>query len=163
MILNPNIPWASLATKQHQDKWLGRLYHYLASGCDVTELADLSKSDQTWIKSTATGSKIVDDLITYSDVFIDDPHHLRIFVLSDIELQRHLLRVYHDSPVGMHCGRDLPATVYHMIFTGRTCINMSETGFAVALQCIHFKSLQPSHGPMQLRLYQYRYLFTPLM
>ena len=45
-------------------------------------------------------------------------------------------------------------TACHMIFTGGTCINMSENGFAVA-SVYSFKSLQPSHGPMQLRLYQY--------
>ena len=40
-----NFSRASLATKQCQDKWLGPLYRYLGSGCDVTELFDLSKSD----------------------------------------------------------------------------------------------------------------------
>ena len=48
-----------------------------------------------------------------------------------------------------------PTAVYHMIFTGGTYINMSETGFAAALSVFVFKSLWPSHGPMQVRLYQY--------
>ena len=42
-----------------------------------------------------------------------------------------------------------------MIFIGDTWQNMSETGFAVAPPCIWFKSLTPSHGPMQLRLYRH--------
>ena len=42
----------------------------------------------------------------YSDVLMDDPNHLRIFVPSNIELQHHLLHAYHDSSIGMHHGRD---------------------------------------------------------
>ena len=48
----------------------------------------------------------MDNSIMYSDVLMDDPNHLGIFVPSDIELQCHHLRACHDSPVGMHCGRD---------------------------------------------------------
>ena len=97
---------ASLAIKQRQDKWFGPLYWYLASGCDVTELADLSKSDQKWVKSTATRSKFFYDLVKHSGVLMDDTNHLHIFVPSDIELQCHLLGAYHDSPVGMLRGHD---------------------------------------------------------
>ena len=43
----------------------------------------------------------------YSDEFMHDPTHLRIFVPSDSsQLQRHLLQAYHNSPIGMHRGRD---------------------------------------------------------
>ena len=150
-----NFSRASLATKQHQDKWLGPLYRYLVSGCDVTELTDLSKSDQTWVKSTATRSKIVDDLIMYSDVLMDDPNHLCIFVPSDIELQCHLLRASHDSPVGMHHGRDATYNSLSHDFYWRHMHKHVRSWVRRCPQCISFKSLQPSHGPMQLRLYQY--------
>ena len=58
-----NFSRALLATKQWEDKWLGPLYHYLLSGGNVTELAHLTKSDQSWVKSTASRCKIVDDII----------------------------------------------------------------------------------------------------
>ena len=96
----------SFANKQRQDKWLGLLHHYLVSGCHNSELAYLTKSDQSWVKSTAPRCKIIDDLIMYSDVLMDDPTHLHIFVPSDIELQWHLLRADHDSPISMHHGHD---------------------------------------------------------
>ena len=68
----------------------------------------------------------------YSDVLMDDPNHLHIFVPSNIELQRHLLHAYHDSSIGMHRGRDGTYNSLSHGFFGGTCINMSETGFAVA-------------------------------
>ena len=150
-----NFSRASFAAKQCQDKWLGQLYRYLASECGVTALTDLTKSDQTWVKSTATRSKIVDDLIMYSDVLMDDPTHLHIFVPFDSELQRHLLRAYHDSPVGMHHGHDATYNCLSHNFYWRHMHKHVRNWVRRCPQCIRFKSLQPSHGPMQLRLYQY--------
>ena len=49
-----NFSRALLATKQREDKWLGPLYRYLLSGGNITELAHLTKSDQCWVKSTAS-------------------------------------------------------------------------------------------------------------
>ena len=37
---------------------------------------------------------------------MEDPSHSRIFVPNDNDLQRHLLKVYHNSPTGIHRGRD---------------------------------------------------------
>ena len=86
---------------------------------------------------------------------MDDPNHLRIFVPSNIELQCHLLHTYHDSSIVMHCGRDatynsLSHDFYwrHMHKHLRNCVRHCP-------QCICFKSLQLSHGSMQLRLYQH--------
>ena len=150
-----NFSRASFAAKQHQDKLLDPLYHYLASGCDVTALTDLTKSDQTWVKSIATRSKIVDDLIMYSDVLMDDPTHLHIFVPSDIELQHHLLCAYHDSSAGMHRGRDATYNCLSHDFYWRHMHKHVRNWVHHFPQCIRFKSMQPSHGPLQLRLYQY--------
>ena len=47
----------------------------------------------------------------HSNEFLDDPAHFRIFVPDKRDLQNKLLRVYHDSPIGMHRGRDAS---YHM-------------------------------------------------
>ena len=125
------------------------------SGCDDSELAHLAKSDQTWVKSTAPRCKIIDDLILYSDVLMDDPSHLRIFVPSDIELQQHLLQAYHDSPIGMHRGCDATYNSLSHDFYWRHMHKHVRNWVRRCPQCIQFKSLKPSHGPMQLRLYQY--------
>ena len=45
-----NFSRLSFANKQRQDKCLGPLYHYLVSDCDDSELANLTKSDQSWVK-----------------------------------------------------------------------------------------------------------------
>ena len=57
-----NFSRASLAQKQRQDQWLTPLYHYLVADCADSELAHLSKNDQTWVKSTAARCKIIVDL-----------------------------------------------------------------------------------------------------
>ena len=150
-----NFSRALLATKQREDKWLGPLYRYLLSGGNVAELAHLTKSDQSWVKSTASQCKIVDDLIMYSDILMDDPNQLRIFVPSNIELQCHLLHAYLDSSIGMYRGRDATYNTLSHDFYWTNMHKHVRNWIGRCPQCIHFKSLQPSHGPMQLRLYQH--------
>ena len=125
------------------------------SSCDDSELNHLAKSDQSWVKSTAPRCKIIDDLIMYSDVLMDDPTQLLIFVPSDIELQWHLLLTYHDSPIGMHRGRDATYNSLSRDYYWRHMHRHVRNWVCCCPQCIRFKSLQPSHGPMQLWLYQY--------
>ena len=48
----------------------------------------------------------------YSDEFLDDPGHYRIFDSDDNTLKSKLLRAYHDSPLGMHRGRE---ATYHSL------------------------------------------------
>ena len=124
-------------------------------GGNFTELAHLTKSDQSWVKSTASRCKIVDDLIMYSDVLMDDPNHLHIFVPSNIELQCHLLHAYHDSSIGMHHGCDATYNSLSHDFYWRHMHKHVRNWVRRCPQCICFKSLQPSHGPMQLRLHQH--------
>ena len=80
---------------------------------------------------------------------MDDPNHLRIFVPSDIELQRPLLCAYHDSPAGMHYS-SLSHDFYwkHMHKYVRNWICRWP-------QLIHFMSQESSHVPMQLKLYRH--------
>ena len=96
----------TLAKHEHADKCLGPLYQFLFSQGDSSVLHGLDKQVQTWVKANASNCKIVDDLIMYSDKLMTDPHHYRIFIPSDPDLQCHLLTAYHDSPIGMHRGRD---------------------------------------------------------
>ena len=139
-----NFSRALLATKQQEDKWLGLLYRYLLSGGNVTELAHVTKPDQSWVKSTASQCKIVDDLIMYFDVLMDDPNHLCIFVLSNTELQHHLLCAYHDSSIGMHHGRDATYNSLSHDFYWRHMHKHVRNWVCCCPQCIRFKSLQPS-------------------
>ena len=101
-----NISRASLAKHQHADKWLGPLYQYLFSQEDPLALRGHEKQVQAWIKDTSPHCKIVDDLIVNADNLMTDPHHYRIFIPSDPDVQCHLLIAYHDSAIGMHQGRD---------------------------------------------------------
>ena len=77
------------------------------------------------------------------------------FVPSDIELQWHLLQAYHDSPIGMHRGRDATCNSLSCDFYWRHMYKHVRNWVRHCPQFLHFKSLQPSHGPMQLMLYQY--------
>ena len=45
---------------------------------------------------------VIDGSLMCRDEFMEDPGHYRIMVPNDIKLQRHMLRVYHDLPLGMH-------------------------------------------------------------
>jgi len=56
------------------------------------------------VKQMAKRSAVIDSLLMYRDEFMEDPDHYCIVVPNDIQLQCHLLRVYHDSPLGMHRG-----------------------------------------------------------
>ena len=101
-----NVSQETLAKRQRADKWLGPIYQFPFSQEDTSVLSGLDKQVQTWVKANASNCKIVDDLIMYSDKLMTDPHHHRIFIPSDPDLQCHHLTAYHDSPIGMHHGRD---------------------------------------------------------
>ena len=96
----------TLAKCQHADKWLGPMYQFFFSQEDTSVLHGLDKQVQTWVKANASNCKIVDDLIMYSNKLMTGPHHHCIFIPSDPDLHCHLLTTYHDSPIGMHRGRD---------------------------------------------------------
>ena len=145
-----NLSRSSLAQKQRQDQWLGSLYHYLVADCADSELAHLSKNDQTWVQSTAARCKIIDDLIMYADVLMDDPSHYRILIPSDPTLQHHLIRAYHDSPLGMNCGQDATYNTLSHDFYWRHMAKHVRNWVCHCPQCIQFKSLKPSHSPMQI-------------
>ena len=105
-----NISWTKFSKKQREDKWLRPLINYLMSNNDISVLRGLSKKDQSWVISTAKRSAIIDGLLMYSDEFVDDCNHFRVFVQSDSQLQKHFLHAYDDSPMGMHHCRN--ATFY---------------------------------------------------
>ena len=91
----------------------------------------------------------------YRDELMKNPDHYCIFVPSDRHLQHHFLHAYHDSPMCMHRGCD---AIYNAL--SRDCYwrNLSKhvcNCVRHCQHCIRFKSLQPAHGPMPVRLYQH--------
>lgn len=91
----------------------------------------------------------------YRDEFMADPNHYRYVVPDDIELRRHLLRAYHDSPVAMHRGRE---ATYRSLAKDLYWRNMSKhvrNWVRRCPACIRFKTSDQHHGPMQVRLYEH--------
>ena len=127
-----NIPRTSFAKQHQRDKWLGPLVKYLCSNNDVSVLAGLLKKGQSWVITTAKHCVIINGLLMYVDEFIDDAHHYRIFVPSDPDLQKHFLRAYHDSPMGMHRGHDATYNCLRRDFYCVICRSMCEIGRAAA-------------------------------
>ena len=150
-----NITQFKFAKLQQYDKWLGPLIQYLISNDDISVLGDPCKKDQSWVISTAKRSTLIDGLLMHAVEFMDNQDRYRIFVPSDPALQKHVLRAYHDSPMGMHRGRD---ATYQCLSCNFYWCNMSKherNWVCRCPHCIQFKSLQPAHGPMQIRLYQH--------
>ena len=148
-----NVSRETLAKRQRADKWLGPMYQSLFSQEDTSVLHGLDKQVQTWVKANASNCKIVDDLIMYSDKLMTDPHHHHIFIPSDPDLQCHLLTAYYDSPISMH-----RVCIYNTLsqdFYWRNMHKNVKNWVRRCPQCIRFKTIQPAHGPMQLRLYQH--------
>ena len=86
---------------------------------------------------------------------MDSPEHLRIFVPADIQLQRNLLRSYHDSPIATHRGRDATPGLISRDFYWRNQAKHVRNWVKRCPHCIKFKSTNPAHGPMHVRSYLY--------
>ena len=132
------------------------LYQYVASNFDNNVLKDLSKKERNWVINTAPRCTVVDGLLMYSDEFMNNPSHLRIFVPSDTQLQQRLLQAYHhDSPMSMHRGRDATYLSLSQDFYWRNLAKHVRNWVRRCPQCIRFKSTQPAHRPMHVRVYQH--------
>jgi len=95
-----------LSNLQLQDPTLKEIHKYLSDGNNKSALRNLSSCEQTRIQTLERHCVILDGPVMYSDEFLDDPGHFRIFVPDNKYLQTKLLRAYHDSSIGMHRGRD---------------------------------------------------------
>ena len=118
-------------------------------------LSSLSRKQRNWVITNAKRTKLVDGLLMYSDDFMDDPHHLCIYVPSDIALQRHLLQAYHDSPMGMHRGCDATYSTLSRDFFWCNLAKHVRNWIRRCPDCIRFKTTKPAHGPMVVRLFQH--------
>ena len=81
---------------------------------------------------------------------MENPDHYCIFVPSDPHLKRHFLHAYHDSPMGMHSGRDATYNALSRNFYWRNLSKHVRNWVRRCQHCIRFKSLQPAHGPMHV-------------
>ena len=80
--------------------------HFILSNNDPSVLSNSPQLERKHVMQLSSRCSIVDGLLMYSDEYMDSPEHLQIFVPADIELQRNLLRSYHDSPTATHRGRE---------------------------------------------------------
>ena len=150
-----SISRTNFAQRRHDDPWLGPLFHYLLSNQDSATLTKFPGKVSSWVKTIATNCQVIDGLIMYADRLMDNPGYYRIFVPSDPHLQRRFLHAYHDSPMGMHRGRDATYNALSRDFYWRNLSKHVRNWVRRCQHCIHFKSLQPAHGPMQVKLYQH--------
>ena len=77
---------------------------------------------------------------------MEDPDHYRIMVPNDIQLQRHLLRVYHDSPLGMHrgCEATYGSLSHDFYWRNMAILSMCGTGSGDALIVSNLSLLIPN-------------------
>ena len=137
---------SSFAKRQLQDYWCDLLIKFHSSNQDISALKNIPKEHLQWVKQMAKRSSVIDGLLMYRDEFMEDPDHYRIMVPNDIQLQRHLLRVYHDSLLGMHRGRELPMDPFHMTFIGEIWLSMCGTGSGDAPPVSNLSLLIPNMG-----------------
>ena len=138
-------------TLQLQDPTLKLIHKYLSAGSKKSALHDLSSCEQTRFQNLARRCLILQGLVMYSDEFLEDPGHLRIFVPDNIDLKSRLLRTYHDLPLGTHRGRD---NTYHALardFYWRGKGEATKRWVARCLECLKHKSTDQQHGLMHTR------------
>ena len=144
---------SSFAKRQLQDYWCNLLIKFHTSNQDMSAIKNIPKEHLQWVTQMAKRSAVVDSLLMYQDEFMEDPNHYRIMVPNDIQLQRHLLKVYHDSPVGMHRGREATYGSLSYDFYWQNMAKHVRNWIRRCPACIKFKSTDPKHGPMQIRIY----------
>ena len=150
-----NFDRVQFAQKQRKDPWLAPLAQFILSGNSEKSISSFSQKVRKWVFSIAKRAKLIDGLLFYSDEFMQNPDHLRLFVPSDVDLQRHILHSYHDSPLGMHRGRDATYNAVSRDFYWRNLSKHVRNWIRRCPHCIRFKTLKQPHGPMQVRMYQH--------
>ena len=144
---------SSFAKRQLQDYWCNLLIKFHTSNQDMSAIKNIPKEHLQWVTQMAKSSAVVDSLLMYRDEFMEDPSHYRIMVPNDIQLERHLLKVYHDSPVGIHRGREATYGSLSYDFYWRNMAKHVRNWIRRCPACNKFKSTDPKHEPMQIRIY----------
>ena len=89
------------------------------------------------------------------DELMDNPNRYRCVVPDDIQLRRHLLRAYHDSPVVMYRGREVTYISLSNDFYWRNMSKHVRNWIRRCPDCIRFTPVEQNHGTMQVRLYEH--------
>jgi len=142
----------NLDSKPQSIEFCNLLIKFHSSKQDLSAVKNIPKEHLQWVKQMAKRSA-VDSLLMYRDEFMEDPNHYRIMVPNDIQLQRHLLKVYLDSPVGMHRGREATYGSLSYDFYWRNMAKHVRNWIRRCPACIKFKSTDPKHEPMKIRIY----------
>ena len=102
--------------------------------------------------------KLVDNLLYYSDEF---DSRFRVYIPSNPELQKQSIQTYHDSLLGCR-GRDATCAALSREYFWKSMskhvqnwVQHVQNWVRRCKHCIRFKSTQPKHGPMHIRLYNY--------
>lgn len=146
---------SSFAKKQLEDYWCNLLIMFHNSIHDISAIKNIPKEHLQWVKQMAKRSAVIDGLLLYRDELMEDPNHYRVMVPNNIQLQRHLIQVYHDSPIGMHRGRDATYGALSHDFYWRNMAKHVRNWIRRCPACIKFKSTDPKHGPMQIRTFDH--------
>ena len=131
------------------------LFKYHTNDQDLFKLKSIPKEHLNWVKQIAKRSAIA--FLSIEDELMADPHHYGIMISHDIQLQRHLLKVYHDSPVGIHRGREATYGALSHDFYWRNMAHHVRNWIRRCPDCIRFKSTDPKHGPMQVRMCEHSF------
>ena len=122
---------------------------------NISAIKDIPKEFLQWVKQMAKRVAVIDGLLLHRDELMEYPSHYRVVVPNDIQLQRHLIRVYHNSPTGMHRGREATYGALSHDFYWRNMAKHVRNWIRRCPSCIKFKSTDPKHGPMQIRIFDY--------
>jgi len=126
---------------QIQDPTLKVISKYQSAGSQKSAVRNLPSREQSRIQNMARRCVLLEGLIMYSDKFLGDPGHFRIFVPDNKDVKSKLLQAYHDSPLGMHQGRN--ATYHALARDFYLCGKGKATKRWVArcLECLKYKSV----------------------
>ena len=150
-----NLSRAKFAESQQKDPLLKNIMHFVLNNNDTSVLSDLPQQKRKHVMQLSSRCSIADGLLMYSDKYMDSPEHPRIFVPADIELQRNLLRSYHDSPTATHRGKDATLGLISRDFYWRNQAKDIRNWVKRCPHCIKSKLINPAHGPMQVQSYLY--------
>ena len=128
---------------------------FLISDNSQKSIAMYDHKVRIWVTSIAKRTKLIDGLLFYSDQSMRNPDHLRLFVPSDVNLQRHILQCYHDSPLVMRRRRDATYNAISREFYWHNLYKHFRNWIHRCPHCIRFKPLCQLHGPIQVRFYQH--------
>ena len=150
-----NLRRSQFAEQQQKDYRCRLAFIFLSSGGDKANLSGIPRKDLQWAQHFSKRAAVIDGVLMYRDELMDNQNRYRYVVPDDIQLRRHLLRAYHDSPLAMHRGREATNESLSNDFYWRNMSKHVRHWICRCPACIRFKTYNQCHGPMQVRLYEH--------